>query len=204
MQVTIHFHGEMKRFCPDGFTCFARSALDAVNLFFGQNRKAARNKDGSRRVVQVARHNTEDALTRDLNTDRLDICPAFCGAGAVGRMIAGAVLIAVSFALPGPWNMISLSMGISLLAGGVVELLSPAPKLNTPQTRAEEKTPDESRYLGAAGNTTAVGTRIPIGYGRYKVFGHIVSFDVQADLQGAGDVPPPAMERYVGNGLVGG
>lgn len=35
-----------------------------------------------------------------------------------------------------------------------------------------------SKYLGTIGTTTAAGTRIPFGYGLYKLSGHIISYNV--------------------------
>lgn len=205
--MTLHFHGELRQFCPEGFVCWARSAAEAVNLFFRQNKRAARERDGSKRVVQVAGHCSMDTLTQALEVDRLDVCPAFMGAGGnsgITQMIVGAVLIVAGALLwSTPFGVPLIMMGLSMVIGGAIQMLSPAPRLDRPDAildGATGQTAEESRYLGAAGNTTASGTRIPLGYGRVKVFGHILSFDVEADPEPVLGQPPRAdQRRLVGN-----
>lgn len=209
--MTLHFHGELKQFCPSGFTCWAHSAAEAVNLFFRQNRKAARERDGSKRVVQVANHCSTDTLTNALEVDRLDVCPAFLGSGGSGggtiQAVIGAVLIAaavVAAVFGQYWLAVPLGLsGLSMAIGGVLQMLSPSPRLDRPDATTDTpsgQTPEESRYLGAAGNTTASGTRIPLGYGRMKIYGHILSFDVEADPEPVlGQPPNSSQRRRVGN-----
>jgi len=60
-----------------------------------------------------------------------------------------------------------------MAAGGIMQLISPAPKQDSTD-------PDASKYIGAPGNTTKIGTRIPILYGRRKIFGQILSLDIEA------------------------
>jgi predicted phage tail protein len=201
LQVVLHFHGDLRRFCPDGFICMASTAADAIKLFFRQHKKAVRNPDGSKRVIQVAGLLVADAYHEPLTKDRLDVCPAFCGAGgkgmSIGQIILGTVLVAVAVFVPGLGTALStalMSLGISMALGGVLGLLSPAPSLGR-ETTTNEQTPEESRYLGAAKNTVASGTRIPICYGRFKRYGHILSFDVEADPEPVLGQPPKADQR---------
>lgn len=202
MQVTLHFHGDLRRFCPDGFQCVADTVADAINLFFRQHRQAARNPDGSKRLIQIGGCLSPHVLTEPLTRDRLDICPAFCGAGGksggIGQIILGAVLVVAGILLfSTPFGVPLITMGASFLLGGTLALLSPSPRLD----RADQvvaptgQTPEESRYLGAAKNTTASGTRIPICYGRFKRAGHILSFDVEADPEAVLGQPPNASQR---------
>lgn len=61
--------------------------------------------------------------------------------------------------------------------GGILSMLT-QPK--SPTTATSNSNPDTTPYLGAPQNTTAIGTPIPIGYGRFKVYGQIVSADIEA------------------------
>jgi predicted phage tail protein len=96
----------------------------------------------------------------------------------------------VSFFVPEAWALAGITaqslifgVGSSLLLGGVLQLLSPAPMRDTPAGD-----PEASRYLGPPANTVAIGTRIPIGYGTFKLAGHFLSFDIRAtDVALAGD-----------------
>ena len=67
--------------------------------------------------------------------------------------------------------------GASLLIQGVMDLLFPVPKTNT---SAEAKT--NSKYLGSPETTVAAGTRIPFGYGKYKLGGHYISYNISSTL----------------------
>lgn len=66
-----------------------------------------------------------------------------------------------------------IGVGTSLLIGGIMQAISPSPKVT-----ANASDPEASKYLGAPGNTTALGTYIPIGYGKFKVSGHYISFNI--------------------------
>ena len=65
-----------------------------------------------------------------------------------------------------------MKVGALALLGGLSQLLAPTPEAEEEQNR--------SAYLGAPGNTVKIGTRIPILYGRHKVYGHFLSFDINA------------------------
>src|SRR5690606_15604493 len=92
--------------------------------------------------------------------------------GGFVKIALGAVLIAASFAMTGPilpalYGGISASAvfwgGVTLVLGGLLELISPAPKMDTKTSQD----PEASKYLGTPQNTTRAGTRIPLLYGRH-------------------------------------
>jgi predicted phage tail protein len=102
----------------------------------------------------------------------------------------GVVLIGVAFylggaALAGPTlfgtttvSSLMFNFGLSLVMGGLLEMLSPAPKMDSSGNAASD--PEASKYLGATQNTVKIGTRIPLLYGRHIAYGHYISFDVDA------------------------
>jgi len=49
--------------------------------------------------------------------------------------------------------------------------------------------PDPSKYLGSKGNTTAIGTLIPKGYGRFPVSGQYMSLQVNSQDMVFGSFP---------------
>jgi predicted phage tail protein len=87
-------------------------------------------------------------------------------AGAAGSFLATAATTA-------------FSLGTAMALGGILELLSLAPKsgLSGPGAAAD---PDASKYLGAPKNTVRIGTRIPLLYGEHIAYGHYLSFDIDA------------------------
>ena len=114
---------------------------------------------------------------RDLTPDELQypcddvrIVPVVIGSkqGGLFGIILGAVLIAASFWVPGLTPFVAqalFSTGISMILGGVVQLLSPAPKAG--QNNKANNIPNYS-FNGPV-NTTAQGGNVPVLYGNLKV-----------------------------------
>lgn len=130
---------------------------------------------GRHRIKVVGCEARED-LYRPIEGDEIHIIPQLNGAKAEGSMIQialGAVLIGVGFALGPltPWGSMAIKAGALSLLGGISQLLAPAPTADSQ---------DKSRYLGVPKNTVQIGTRIPILYGRMRVYGHYLSFDINA------------------------
>ena len=104
------------------------------------------------------------------------IAPVVCGSKRAGilQTIIGAVLIVAS-----PFtNGATLAPGIALMAGGVIQMLSPqAGGLKT--SAAPENTP--SYAFGSAKNTTASGNPVPLCYGRRRWGGAIISAAIYAE-----------------------
>ena len=149
---------------------------------------------GPKQHIRLVGYNTVPALHSPLRSPELHLVPDFSGGNGVTKILIGAALIAAFF-IPGinaTVGMIALGMGISLALGGVLELLTPAPKTATP-----DKNEPDSKYLGAPKNTVAGNTRIPIGFGRYKLYGQFLSFNIQSDLTKIGT----ADTRRAGSGF---
>jgi predicted phage tail protein len=110
----------------------------------------------------------------------ISIVPVVAGAGAVGRVIVGAFLIAFSLLLPGVGAVIggALMTKIGLLGGaliltGVAQLLTPTPKVPTgPDTQND---PRKSYSFSGIQNTSRQGTPVPIVYGETIVGSVVIS-----------------------------
>jgi predicted phage tail protein len=146
--------------------------------------------------VKIVDHPTEAHLKSPLRMQELHIVPAFTGGGGVFKVVLGVVLIVVGAILTytgigaaaAPYLY---SMGASMILGGIIELLTPAPKV-VPNVDTQ------SQYLGSPKNTVAVNTPIPIGYGRFLLFGQILSFRMEADAGQINGQAPSDSQRYVG------
>ncbi|AMW64492.1 tail assembly protein (endogenous virus) [Pseudomonas phage phiAH14a] len=107
------------------------------------------------------------------------VVPVVTGSKRAGLLqtIVGAILIAVSF-IPG--FQVLMPVGIGLVAGGVIQMLSPqASGLKT--SAAPENTPGYA--FGSAKNTTASGNPVPLCYGKRRVGGAIISAAIYAEDQ---------------------
>ena len=123
----------------------------------------------------------------------ISFVPVVAGAGAVGRIIAGVALIALSFgiatlaagaALAGTLSGFALQAiawgtqagllaGIGLAIGGVAQLLSPVPKV--PQGADNQDDPRKSYSFSGVQNTSRAGTPVPIVYGETLVGSVVIS-----------------------------
>lgn len=222
MLVKIKFHGVLKKLCPKIYEIDATTPIEAIRGLTNQLKQLVR-KDGTRFSCVVKECPTKDILTSTFgDIEELNIYPSFIasGGGGKGMLIAtiavGAVLVVVSGgALAGAalawWSLSTaasyaaaagLIIGAGMLMSGLSAMLTPVPKVDN---QKEEK---ESKFFSSNKNTTAIGTRIPVVYGRNKIYGQLLSFNLQAsDREGYGsNIPqesgiiPPALEKKCGLG----
>jgi predicted phage tail protein len=123
----------------------------------------------------------------------ISFVPVVTGAGAVGRIIAGIALIALSFgiaslaagaALAGSLSGFALQAiafgtqagllaGIGLALGGVAQLLTPTPRV--PQGPDKQDDPRKSYSFSGIQNTSRQGVPVPIVYGETLVGSVVIS-----------------------------
>lgn len=153
--------------------------------------------DRARIVVKVRDFDSEDDIRRPLRDDEeeIHVYPTLMGAGGgnggLFKIIVGIILVAVvavaivatggALLAPSTWLLTSfgsalLTTGVGLIVGGLMELMTPQPKLDMSASNDLES----SKYLGANSNTVKIGTPIPLLLGRHKFYGHIISFNVDS------------------------
>lgn len=111
-----------------------------------------------------------------MGTSEIRIVPVVHGAKRAGLLqtIIGAILIIAS-PFTGGYTM---APGIALVAGGVIQMLSPQAK-GLSQSAAPENLP--SYAFGSAKNTTASGNPVPICIGKRRWGGAIISASIYAE-----------------------
>ena len=173
MQIKVYLHGYFKEFHEGPVTVIADTIAEAVTIVTRQLPGFQPNAVQGRHRVRVSGcDNAEDVFKAPL-TDEVHLVPQFSGGKSGGflQILLGAVLLAVGFFVPGLQFL--MQVGVMMILGGIASFLAP-----TPANDANDK--DKSRYLGAPRNTVEIGTRIPILCGEYQVFGHYLSFDIDA------------------------
>ncbi|MGL4713751.1 MAG: tail assembly protein, partial [Shewanella sp.] len=110
-------------------------------------------------------------------TAEIRIVPVIGGSkrGGILQTILGAVMIVVGAYFGQSWL---LQVGVAMVAGGVVQMLSPQAK-GLKGREAAENTP--SYAFGGAVNTTAAGNPVGIGYGKRRIGGAIISAGIYAE-----------------------
>lgn len=166
----IVLHGHLKDLYPNEIQVEANSASEALQSL--ALIPALQPEPGKNHLVRVEGFGTIDALYDKREIDVLHVHPVMAGAGGkagVAQILIGVVLIVVGYFTQSPKLVY---MGAMAILGGVLAMMAPAPKGTDTQER--------SRYLGNGRNTVAIGTRIPMIYGRRKAYGHYISFDIDA------------------------
>ncbi|POA52138.1 MULTISPECIES: tail assembly protein [unclassified Pseudomonas] len=112
-------------------------------------------------------------------TRELRIVPVIGGSkrGGALQTIVGVVLLAISWAFPVTAPYLTPA-GIGLVAGGVIQMLSPQ-QGGLKQSASPENMP--SYAFGSAKNTTASGNPVPICIGERRWGGAIISASIYAE-----------------------
>jgi predicted phage tail protein len=129
------------------------------------------------------------------------ITPVVAGAGGVGKVLAGIALIAfavvfapigagflgagmalggTAFTLGAAASTFIGSVGVSLLLGGVAQMLSPAPQFSGLE-RGKEAARLQSFSFSGIVNTTQQGMPVPVCYGRAYVGSAVISSGLDVD-----------------------
>lgn len=131
--------------------------------------------------VSLGRYDlAEDELHNPAGQQEIKIVPVVAGAGAVGRIIAGVALIALSF-IPGIGALaVSLMIGVgaSLVLGGVAQLLTPVPKMPQGAANNTDQDPRKSYSFSGIQNTSRQGLPVPIVYGETLVGSVVISASI--------------------------
>ena len=101
----------------------------------------------------------------------IKIIPHIIGGAAAVRIVVGVVLIVVGIIYEQPWMV---SMGMSLVMGGVAELLSPVNKTTSPTSAV-----DEGYAFSSAINNVGQGNPVAIGYGEMIVGSQLISAGIK-------------------------
>lgn len=127
--------------------------------------------------------------------DCITIAPVLMGSKAgLLQTIIGVVLIAVGALTSVYGGGFLIAIGVSMVAGGIVQMLSPQPKVNKSADSADNQA---SYVFSGPVNTTAQGNPVPVLYGRMIVGSAVISAGMEAD-----DYSPAT--NGVGPGVAGG
>ena len=180
MLSTIRIYGRLAKFLKRRvFKADVSSAAEAVRFLLANfPHLEPELSQGHYRVSVGALDLSEDELGHPTGQQEIKIVPVVAGAGTVGRIIAGVVLVAAAFIIGQPWlgkfafNLI-VGVGTSLVIGGVGQLLSPVPTV--PQGPNTEQDPRKSYSFSGVQNTSRQGVPVPVVYGETLVGSVVVS-----------------------------
>lgn len=149
----------------------------------------ARSESGYRvRYSDAVAENARE-LHNPAGPGTIRIIPVVAGAkNGMGGIFLGAALIAFAWWNPLGWSTIAFmgttvgaamtSIGVSLVLGGVTQMLAPQPKTPTVAERPENQ---PSYLFDGPVNTTAQGHPVPVGYGRLIVGSAVISAGISVE-----------------------
>ncbi|QHA95193.1 tail assembly protein [Pseudomonas sp. J380] len=186
---TVRLYGALRRFGRE-FRLSVRTPAEAVKALCVQIQGFERfisnaKSRGLEFAVFRGSKNLQEKELGFVGDGDIRIAPIVTGNKRAGiiQTVVGAVLIAAGYLLSAPTGGASLALvapGIALVAGGVIQMLSPqAGGLKT--SAAPENTPGYA--FGSAKNTTASGNPVPLCYGKRRVGGAIISAAIYAEDQ---------------------
>ncbi|MEQ1965393.1 tail assembly protein [Xenorhabdus khoisanae] len=115
--------------------------------------------------------------------DDIRIAPMIIGSKKAGvfQTILGAVMVvAGAFMWSTPWGAPMVMSGVGMMLGGVVQMLSPMPG---GLARREDPDNKPSYAFGGPVNSIAQGNPVPVGYGKRRIGGAIISAGIYAEDQ---------------------
>lgn len=188
MRVKIFLHGHLKeKLGADFVYTEARTAYEVLKSIGVRYKKVLKAPlDIGKWKVRLKDYDTKEKLMGRIRHNVLHLYPSFRTAksGGVGQMIIGAVLIVVGAILV--YTGVGSGLGAYMIKAGIGLMLTGALTLLMAPDLSTDDDDTKNKYLGAGEQTTAAGTRIPFGYGMYKIFGHYISYNISSTLYKAG------------------
>lgn len=140
-------------------------------------------------IFSGKRNLINDELSMDECNADIRIAPVVVGSKRAGvlQTIFGAVLVAAAVFFTGGigaaftaggWAGIAATTGAAMMVGGVVQMLSPQPAGLASKQDADNQA---SYAFGGVTNTAAQGNPVPLGYGRRRIGGAIISAGIYVE-----------------------
>jgi predicted phage tail protein len=161
------------------------SAAEAVRFLVANWPEVEKHMADQHYRVSVGTYDIDlEELHHPAGAAPISFVPVVAGAGAVGRIILGVVLIGLAFASGagffgaafaknlGLFAAVKL-IGASLVLGGVAQLLTPTP--STSQGADSEGDPRKSYSFSGVQNTSRAGVPVPVVYGETLVGSVVIS-----------------------------
>lgn len=186
---TVRLYGRLGATFGRSFRLAVNSPAEAVRALCSQlqgfERYLMESKGrGLGYAVFIGKRNlSELELATPPGNDEIRIAPILLGAKEAGwfQVLTGAVLVAAGlFLAPTPLGFLSqplIGIGVSMIVGGVVQLLAPAPKATGSRDRPENA---PSYAFNGPVNTEAQGNPVPLLLGKMVIGSAVASAGIAA------------------------
>ncbi|TNG90987.1 tail assembly protein [Pasteurellaceae bacterium USgator11] len=188
--VGVRFYGDLKRF-GERFDLDVRDAAEAIRALCYQIPNLRQHIQKGLYKVRIGKNYlSPEALEEGLfyclkKGQCIHVTPVLKGAksGGVFQAVLGVALITASFFIPHAGllsGLITSSMafgvGTAMLLGGVAQMLTKTPSMDTKLSDTEKK---QSTSFSSLSNMTAQGRPVPLAYGRILTGSLVISQGVE-------------------------
>ncbi len=197
----IKLYGRLAKFVGQRvFEADVASAAEAVRFLLVNFPQLEKHMADQHYRVSVGKYAlTAEELQDPAGQQEIKIVPVLAGAGGgAGKILAGIGLIALAFVIgPAAGGFLGIGaglgsaagaglvggafasavgfIGLSLVIGGVSQLLTPTPKINAPGTQQDNNDPRKSYSFSGIQQTSRQGVPVPIVYGETVVGSVVIS-----------------------------
>lgn len=177
--ITVCLHGGLKKY-GRRFRLHAATPAEALRALFVQLDGLRREiSDGLYQVRWRGKDCDEETARADLGQGGdgvLHIVPRVAGAGRVGQIIAGVVLLVIAYVFPVTAGYL-VPAGVGLIVGGVAQFFIKQPKMDLGEGAKQSR----NTAFSNLDNTAAQGRPVPVAYGRAVYCGsRVVSQGVES------------------------
>lgn len=166
----------------------APRALAATIKGFEQYMISSHRRGLTYAVFRGKKNIGEDDLGFPVTEEVIRIVPVVIGSKKAGMLqtILGAVLVVVGVLGStigqawggGAWGPVAWKLGAAMMLGGVVQMLSPQPTGLSSKRDADNQA---SYAFGSVTNTASQGYPVPVGYGKRRIGGAIISAGIYVE-----------------------
>ena len=159
------------------------TAAEAVRFLLANWPEAEAHMNDQHYRVSIGTYDIDlEELHHPAGAAPISFVPVVAGAGAVGRILIGVALIAAAFftggatigllglAAPVAVSTVLAGVGITLILGGISQLLTPTPTISK-----DEGDPRKSFSFSGIQNTNRAGVPVPVVYGETLVGSVVIS-----------------------------
>ncbi|MFP2504424.1 tail assembly protein [Buttiauxella gaviniae] len=170
-------------------TAEAMRALCCTINGFEKFLNTSKNRGLTYAVFRGKKNIGEDDLGFPVTTEIIRLVPVIIGSKKAGLLqtilgavlvVAGVIVTGLSWGYAAPVGGAMISSGIGLMAGGIIQMLSPQPGGLASKQSADNQA---SYAFGGVTNTAAQGYPVPLGYGRRRIGGAIISAGIYVEDQ---------------------
>lgn len=208
MEREVRLYGPLAKFIGQrSFMAEVSNAAEALRMLIYQFPGLEQHMADQHYKVIVDGYESDVQELHSPASQTIRFVPVIGGAGGVGKIIAGVVLIAFAVVTAGAGLIAGVGLGFglgtavsigavgaSLILGGVSQLLSPTPQIGDfgpvsmgggrrrqTTTEGSELDPQASYSFSGIQNTSNVGTPVPLVYGETVVGSIVLSAGLDTD-----------------------